>query len=96
MAEGNVLTESYPNGMTASVSYNQVGAPINLEYEKKTHCTEKCVWFKDGVVPTIHGEWATQVSTQATNHYSYDTAGRLAQVQNEPVGKGCTHAPVYI
>ncbi len=28
-------SRSYPNGMTASVSYNQVGAPINLEYRKE-------------------------------------------------------------
>lgn len=89
-AEGNLLTESYPNGMTASIAYNQTGAPIHLEYEKKTHCTEKCVWFQDGVVPTVHGEWATQTSTQATNKYSYDASGRLVQVQNEPTGKGCT------
>jgi RHS repeat-associated protein len=89
-SEGNLLTESYPNGMTASYAYNQLGTTTGLEYEKKTHCTEKCVWFKDSIVPTIHGQWATQISSQATNRYTYDGVGRLTQVQDEPAGKGCT------
>lgn len=89
-AEGNMLTEAFPNGMTAGYAYNQTGTPISVEYQKKTHCTEKCVWFKDNMVPTIHGQWAAQTSTQATDKYTYDAVGRLVQTQNEPVGKGCT------
>ncbi len=91
--EGNMLTEGYPNGMTATYTYNQVGKPTTLEYKKTTHCTEekeKCKWFKDTVVPSIHGQWLEQTSTLSHQTYTYDNAGRLTQVQNTPTGKGCT------
>jgi RHS repeat-associated protein len=91
--EGNILTEGYPNGMTASYSYNQVGSPTSLQYKKISDCTEekeKCVWFKDTVVPSIHGQWLEQTSTLSHQAYSYDNAGRLTEVQNTPTGKGCT------
>ena len=88
-----MLTESYPNGMNATYTYNPVGSPISLEYKKTTHCTEekeKCTWFNDTVVPSIHGQWLEQTSTLSHQAYTYDTAGRLTQVQNTPAGKGCT------
>ena len=55
--EGNMLTEHYPNGMTATYTYNAVGKPIGLEYKKVTDCTEKCTWFSESVLPSIHGQW---------------------------------------
>jgi RHS repeat-associated protein len=88
--EGNQLTETYPNGMTASHTYNPVGAPVKLEYNKTTHCTEKCTWFSDTISPSVHGETITQSSTLSKQEYTYDAAGRLTQVQNTPAGKGCT------
>jgi RHS repeat-associated protein len=91
--EGNMLTEGEPNGMTASYTYNATGAPTGLEYKKVTHCTEekeKCIWFKDAVVPSIHGQWLEQASTLSHQVYTYDEMGRLTQVQNTPAGQGCT------
>lgn len=92
-SEGNMLTEGYPNGMTATYTYNQIAAPTSLVYKKTTHCTEeekeKCVWFRDVVVPSIHGQWLEQTSTLSHEAYTYDAAGRLTQVQDTPTGKGC-------
>jgi RHS repeat-associated protein len=89
-AEGNLLTESYPNGMNANYSYNASGKPVSLEYVKTTHCTAKCTWFSDKIVPSIHGQVLEQTSTLSHQAYTYDAAGRLAEVQNTPAGKGCT------
>jgi RHS repeat-associated protein len=89
-SEGNMLTEGYPNGMTASYTYDATGKPISVEYKKMTHCTEKCTWFSDNIVPSIHGQWLEQTSTLSHQAYTYDGAGRLTQVQNTPTGKGCT------
>jgi RHS repeat-associated protein len=89
-AEGNLLTEGYPNGMTAYYTYNPVGTPVALEYKKTTHCTEKCTWFSDSIVPSIHGQVLEQTSTLSHQVYAYDAAGRLTQVQNTLAGKGCT------
>ncbi|HEY2142043.1 MAG TPA: RHS repeat-associated core domain-containing protein [Solirubrobacteraceae bacterium] len=88
--EGNLLTEGYPNGMNADYAYDKTGKPIGLEYIKTTHCTEKCTWFSDAIVPSIHGQWLSQASTLSNQSYVYDAAGRLSQVQNTPAGKGCT------
>ncbi|HSZ14187.1 MAG TPA: RHS repeat-associated core domain-containing protein [Solirubrobacteraceae bacterium] len=88
--EGNLLTEGYPNGMNATYTYNPAGTATKLEYVKTTHCTEKCTWFSDAVVPSIHDQVLEQTSTLSRDAYSYDAAGRLAQVQDTPAGKVCT------
>ena len=92
--EGNMLSEGYPNGMTATYTYSAAGKPTAVIYNKTTHCTEegeKCVWFKDVVVPSIHGQWLEQTSTLSHRAYTYDAAGRLTQVQNTPTAsKECT------
>jgi RHS repeat-associated protein len=88
-SDGNLLTEGYPNGMSANYTYNQVGKPIALEYVKTTQCSEKCTWFGDTIVPSIHGQDFEQTSTLSHQDYTYDAAGRLTQVQNTPAGKGC-------
>jgi RHS repeat-associated protein len=91
--EGNITSEGYPNGMTATYTLSQTGQPTRLVYKKETHCTEeekeKCVWFKDTVVPSIHGQWAEQTSTLGHNSYTHDSIGRLTEAQDTPTGKGC-------
>ncbi len=91
--EGNMLTEGYPNGMTAFYTRNSTGTATGLEYKKLTHCTEekeKCKWFTDSVVLSIQGQWLSQTSTLSKQVYKDDAAGRLIEVQNTPAGKGCT------
>ena len=88
--QGKMLTEAYPNGMTAKYTHNSIGQTTNLEYEKTTHCTEKCVWFSDAVAFGPHGELAYQTSTLSTETYDYNEYGQLAQTEETPVGgKGC-------
>jgi RHS repeat-associated protein len=88
-SEGRLLTEGYPNGMTATYTNNQTGEPIGLEYEKKTNCTSKCVWYSDKTLPSIQGQTLSQESTFSQNYYAYDEAGRLTQVQ-DTTEHGCT------
>ena len=89
---GNMLTESYPNAMTAYYTYDATGKPTSLEYKKTAHCKTTCpeTWFSDSVTPSIHGQWLAQTSTLSKQAYTYDQAGRLQQVQNTPAGKTCT------
>jgi YD repeat-containing protein len=90
---GRMTSEGYPNGMTAYYTYNTAGMTTAIEYKKETYCTEekeKCVWFKDSSVPSIHGETLQQSSTLSEEpSYTYDAAGRLTQVQEIPHGEGC-------
>jgi YD repeat-containing protein len=90
--EGKMVTEAYPNRMTAKDTYDQAGAATAIEYVKTTHCATTCpeTWFSDTLVPSIHGETLKQTSTLARDSYGYDNAGRLVETQETPTGKGCT------
>jgi YD repeat-containing protein len=87
---GEMLMEGYPNGMTAKYTYNSIGQATDLEYEKTTGCSEKCVWFSDAQAFGPKGEVASQASTLSSENYSYNEAGQLTQTEETPVGgKGC-------
>jgi RHS repeat-associated protein len=83
-AEQNIVSETMPNGLTATVSRNTVGETVVLVYQKESR-----TWFWDDVVPSIHGQWMTQTGTIGTDNYAYNEPGWLTQVQETPAGKGC-------
>jgi RHS repeat-associated protein len=89
-ADGKLTSEVYPNGMTATHTYDPTGQAVGLQYVKTSNCTSNCTWFSDQVVPSIHGQWLHQASTLSTQNYTYDGAGRLTQVQDTPAGGGCS------
>jgi tripartite motif-containing protein 71 len=91
-AEGKMISETYPNGMCANTTYDPTGTATSISYIKTRNCSESkpTVWFTDSVVPGVHGEMLSQTSTLASEGYAYDTAGRLLETQETPVGKGCT------
>ncbi len=88
---GQITTETYPNAMTATYTYSATGEPISIRYEKTAHCEKTCpeTWFKETTMPTAHGETFERANTLTTDTYGYDVLGRLTQVQETPVGKGC-------
>jgi YD repeat-containing protein len=90
---GKMTSETYPNAMTANYTHNQAGETTGIEYVKTAHCKHTCpeVWYSDTIVPSIHGETLKQTSTLSEEpSYTYDTAGRLTQVQENPASEGCT------
>jgi RHS repeat-associated protein len=91
--EGRQTSETLPDGLTAYDGYNPAGTLTSLVYKKTTNCTEeheRCIWFKDSVTPSIHGQWLAQESSLSSETYSYDEVGRLTQVQDTPTGGSCT------
>jgi streptogramin lyase len=91
-AEGKLTSEVFPNGMCANYSENAAGEATHVEYLKTSNCSESkpAVWFSETVVPSVRGEAMSRTSTLASETYSYDTLGRLTQVQETPTGEGCT------
>ncbi len=87
--EGNPLTESYPNWITASQTYNSAGEPTHLEDNKLYVCGSSCTWFNQTLTPSIHGQILSQSNTLAQDSYKYDEAGRLTEVKETPAGQGC-------
>ena len=90
--EGRIISEGYPNGMSAKYTYDEAGQPTHIEYVKEAHCASSCpeVWFGESAVDSIHGEALARTSTLSSEAYAFDGAGRLTQVQETPAGKGCT------
>jgi sugar lactone lactonase YvrE len=90
--EGTMLTNTYPDNLTAHYTYNQLGSATGIKYEKNAYCASKCpeTWFEESIVPSIHGETLKQTSTLAKENYAYDNDGRLIEAQETPAGKGCT------
>ena len=87
--EGNMTSQRYPNGMTETYIFDPAGNTTGLVYKKETNCTEHCEWFDDSVIPSIHGQWASQTSSLGKDTYTYDPTGRLTETQDTPIGKGC-------
>ena len=89
-AEGNLVSEVYPNGMCANHTDNSVGEATHVEYTKTSTCSEKeGVWFSETKVPSVRGETMSRTSTLASEEYGYDTLGRLTEVHETPVGEYC-------
>jgi DNA-binding beta-propeller fold protein YncE len=84
-AEGQLATETYPNGMKATQTYSPIGQTTALVYAKGSK-----VWYKDEAISSIHGQWLQQTSTLSHEIYSYDGVGRMSEVRETPSGKGCT------
>jgi YD repeat-containing protein len=86
-ADGDITGESYPNQMTAGRGYDSTGALTDLGYAKTTNCSSSGIWYADHVSPSVHDQWLAQTSTLSTQNYTYDSAGRLTQVQDTPAGR---------
>ncbi|HEU5143184.1 MAG TPA: RHS repeat-associated core domain-containing protein, partial [Solirubrobacterales bacterium] len=89
-ADGNLTEQGLPNGLVAETTYDEVGAPVHLTYEKTTNCLSACTWLEFDVEESIHGQWVAQTSTQSSQQYTYDKAGRLTLVRDTPQGGECT------
>lgn len=89
-AEGNLISEGYPNGMIACSAYGAIDEETTLVYYKSHACGEGSEWFSDKAVPTAHGQWASQQSSFSAESYGYDAAGRLTEVLENVSGEGCT------
>ncbi|HEY2477744.1 MAG TPA: LamG-like jellyroll fold domain-containing protein [Solirubrobacterales bacterium] len=88
-AEGEMVSRTLPDGLTAETGYNVVGEPMQLVYEKKTSCGESCTWFEEGVERTIYGQILTDDGTLVKDSYSYDKDGRLTEAQETAIGGSC-------
>ena len=77
--------------MCANYTNNAVGETTHIEYIKTTNCSESnpTVWFSENKVPSIRGETMSRTNTLASETYTYDTLGRLTEIQETPAGEYC-------
>jgi RHS repeat-associated protein len=87
-ASGQFTSQTYPNGMAAATTSNEIGSPIGLTYTKQG--CPLCVWYDEDVVESIRGQWLVDNTSLASHTYTYDGVGRLTMAKETPTGKGCT------
>jgi RHS repeat-associated protein len=76
-AAGNLTTETYPNGLVATSSYNNNGGQTALNYAKAG-----VVWMSFSQDINAHGQIAEQSSPQSAQSFIYDGSDRLTTVQD--------------
>ena len=85
-ADGRLATETLPNGLVRTLTYDETGAAVRLAYAKSGS-----TWLSFSVNESVHGQWlAATASGLSSQEYAYDAAGRLTRVADTVAGAGCT------
>jgi RHS repeat-associated protein len=95
-ADANLIDQHLPNGLDQCTTYDEVGQPTERLYQSGGACaTSGTTTLLDYTALTsVHGQWLASSGPSSTGNaatvaYTYDSAGRLAQVQDTLAGQ-CT------
>ncbi|MFI6779553.1 DNRLRE domain-containing protein [Micromonospora sp. NPDC050276] len=88
-ADGNLTSETWPNGMVVNTEVDEVGDRVGLVYVKAGCPSGDCILYSESVVQSVHGQRRQGASSLSRQHFDYDKAGRLTVVQ-DTVGGQCT------
>jgi RHS repeat-associated protein len=83
-ADGNLITENYPNGVVATTHYDDTGDPRSLTYAKNG-----TTWLNYTSISDGFGETVAQSSPSSTQQFHYDADGRLTTTVDDYQGT-CT------
>jgi RHS repeat-associated protein len=74
-----LLTQTLPNGIRATYTYDAAGKTVGLSYDKITNCSSNCTWLASAAARNAHDEIAQYAGTgpTGTQYYGYDNAARL-------------------
>ncbi len=89
-ADGTMVAEGLPNGLTEETTYDATGSPVKLRYQKTTNCVSNCTWLNFEQERSGLGKIVKETGTLATMQYAYDKAGRLTQAEETPTAGSCT------
>lgn len=88
-ADGSLLGQTWPNGVTVASTLDETGAPAALAYRKPGCGLADCTVFAESGRLTGHGQWQRKTSGLSAQTFGYDAAGRLARV-SDFAGGACT------
>lgn len=94
-ADGQMVEQSLPNGLTQQIDYDEAGTAVGLRYEKQSYCGSDCTWLEFEREFSIGGKVLRQESTLSTQEYSYDKAGRLTLAKDTEGGQCTTRAYAF-
>lgn len=80
--DGNLVTQSWPNGVDVTTTVNREGTLTGISYQHPGCGQEDCTLYAETAQFSIHGEWLDRTSTLSVQRYGYDEAGRLDTVED--------------
>lgn len=89
-ADGSLVKEALPNGITMENTYDETGAATGRTYTKTASCGTSCTWLSFSLRNSIDNQILSEEGTLEKNSYRYDKAGRLIEAQETPAGGNCT------
>ncbi|HWB66826.1 MAG TPA: DNRLRE domain-containing protein [Mycobacteriales bacterium] len=74
-ADGNLASETYPNGLVATTRYDNADQPVDLSYAMGS-----TPWMDFARIGNAFGEVRAQASPESAQELKYDADGRISQV----------------
>lgn len=87
-ADGQLVSETWPNGIKVDTRYDEAGEATGITYSKPGCASGDCQLFSESLTGTAHGQTAKRVSTLSSQVYRQDAAGRVTSVA-ETIGEKC-------
>ncbi|WKU08809.1 hypothetical protein [Micromonospora sp. HUAS LYJ1] len=88
-ADGDLASESWPNGVQVATETDETGTQVGLTYVKPGCAAADCTLYTESVTESAHGQWRQRTSSLSEQSYTYDQTGRLTSI-NDIVGSQCT------
>ncbi|SCF47104.1 YD repeat-containing protein [Micromonospora marina] len=88
-ADGNITSETWPNGIAVNTEVNEVGDRIGLVYVKAGCPSGDCTLYTESAVQSVHSQRRMGASSLSLQRFDYDKVGRLTVVE-DAVGGQCT------
>jgi RHS repeat-associated protein len=89
-ADGQMVKQGLPNGLTRETSFDEAGAPNGLTYTKASNCGASCTWLTFAVERSIRSQIVSENGTLGKDEFAYDRLGRLITAKETPTGGSCT------
>lgn len=89
--DGNLVTETYPGGTTATYTFDATGTATSLTYTNSGWSGS----LTDSVQTNDAGDWTNRSELSTSKTYSYDAADRLSAVADRQSGQCTTRAYGY-
>ncbi|GAA1753312.1 hypothetical protein GCM10009681_25390 [Luedemannella helvata] len=88
--DGQLVGQTWPDGMTLGVEYDEVGARKAITFTKPGCGSGDCVLFAENVSSSVHDQKRFRSSTLSAQGYAYDASGRLETVLDAVAGQCVT------
>ena len=89
-ADGNLLTEVWPNGITVTHTYNEDDTQVGILYTKTGCGQPDCTIYTQAATVADTGDLAGMTSSLSSQSYGYDTDGRMTSVKDVVAGQCAT------